>query len=61
MHLKLEVKDILLAIIGFIVLVEAYYLYAQQDKIVVQMKKEIVYKDKYIETECSKIEKNNNC
>jgi len=56
MHLKLEVKDILLAIIGFIVLVEAYYLYAQQDKIVVQMKKEIVYKDKYIETECSKIE-----
>jgi len=56
MPLKLQVKDILLAIVGFIVLIEAYYLYSQQDKIVIQIKKEIVYKDRYIETECPKIE-----
>ena len=48
MPLKLEIKDIILAIISLIALVEAYYLYAQQDEIVVQIKKEIVYKDRYI-------------
>lgn len=57
MHLKLEVKDILLAFVGLIALIEAYYLYAQHDKIIVQIKKEIVYKDRYIKTECPKLEK----
>jgi hypothetical protein len=57
MHLKLEVKDILLAFVSLIALVEVYYLYMEQDKIVVQVKKEIVYKDRYIETECPKLEK----
>ena len=55
MHLKLELKDILLAIVSFIALVEAYYLYAWQDKTVVKIQKEIVYKNRYIETECPQI------
>jgi len=56
MHLKPKLKDILLAFVSFIALVEAYYLYAQQDKIVVHTEKEIVYKNKYIETECPKLQ-----
>ena len=55
MYLKLELKDILLTGVSFIALVEAYYLYAGQDKTVVETEKEIVYKDRYIETECPQI------
>ena len=55
MHLKLQVKDILLVIVSFMALVEAYYLYAGQDKTVVKIQKEIVYKDRYIKTECPQI------
>ena len=55
MPLKLQVKDILLTIVSFIAFIEAYYLYAWQDKTVVKIQKEIVYKDRYIETEYSQI------
>lgn len=52
MHLKQKIKDIILLGVSLIALVEAYYLYVQHDKIVVEIKKEIVYEDRYIETEC---------